>query len=31
MIRFFTTFAYLNGTVLVDHSFGANEPPPNCQ
>jgi hypothetical protein len=27
MIRFFTTFVYINGTVLVDHSFGANPPP----
>ncbi len=27
MIRFFTTFVYVDGSVLVDHSFGANPPP----
>jgi hypothetical protein len=28
MIRFYTTFVYVNGTVLVDHTFDAN--PPSC-
>jgi len=30
MMRFYTTFVYANGTVLVDHNFGANTPPEGC-
>jgi hypothetical protein len=30
MLRFYTTFVYVNGTVLVDHNFGANGPPEGC-
>jgi hypothetical protein len=30
MMRFYTTFVYVNGAVLVDHNFGANTPPEGC-
>jgi hypothetical protein len=30
MLRFYTTFVYVNGAVLVDHNFGANGPPEGC-
>jgi hypothetical protein len=30
MMRFYTTFVYANGEVLVDHNFGANTPPEGC-
>jgi hypothetical protein len=30
MLRFYTTFVYANGAVLVDHTFGANNPPDEC-
>jgi hypothetical protein len=30
MMRFYTTFVYANGGVLVDHNFGANTPPEGC-
>jgi hypothetical protein len=30
MMRFYTTFVYANGAVLVDHNFGANTPPEGC-
>jgi hypothetical protein len=30
MLRFYTTFVYANGAVVVDHNFGANGPPEEC-